>query len=379
MFPTFFNTFLLLTTLTSATLFGQQQATLDSLKKEVSVLVYNNPELAIEKGFKLYNLSKDNASYQISALLSIANGYAILKEHDEVFKYALKADSIAEKNENYTDQVRVLGFIGGQYRRLKLSGRALRYLDEAYNLTVKHPLPDSLEFIQGNILVVKGLIKKDDLGCEYALPYFTDAVKVFERNTDRKSVIANLAITLNNIGDCFIELERFSEAKQSFDEAITYALKINAIKNIASSKLGLAKLLSIESKYEAAIENLETTLNSIKNVNDAAINIKILKALSENYKIIGNNEKFNSYTKMYLEEEQKLLEQEKKSLNKVTEEMSSENLEKRINQKNKYTYTFLICGLILFIIIVLILRNILQKRTKIAKSKDKIQKSTKKG
>ncbi|WP_271855787.1 hypothetical protein [Patiriisocius marinus] len=361
----------------STSLLAQKKSTLENLKKEVSVLAYNDPELAITKGLELYDLSKNSSTHQVSALLSVANAYAVLKDHDAVFKYALKADSIAELNRNYTDHVRVLGFIGGQYRRLNLSDRALNYLNKAYNLTIKHPLPDSLEFIQGNILVVKGLIQKDELGCEYALPYLSDAVKVFKKNTDKVAINANLAIALNNLGDCNIELQNYKDAKINYNEAIISAEIINAIKNVASSKLGLAKLLSIEGKNKEAIALLEYILDSITDIHDGALNSQILKALSENYKQIGNENQYRYYSQLYLEEEQKLFKEEKKSLNKVTKEISSENHEKRQYQKDKYSYVFLFCGIILILLMLIIYRKILKKRNKIAQSKEKIEKSDK--
>ncbi|QIE58102.1 tetratricopeptide repeat protein [Rasiella rasia] len=360
----------------SQTISGQHEQRIDSLKKEVAVLVYSNPELAIEKSLELYKLSTENPSGQVNALLTVANGYAVLKEHDQVFNYALKADSIAAINKIYTDQIRVLGFIGGQYRRLQLSGKALQYLDQAYNLSLKHPLPDSLGFIQGNILVVKGLIQKDDLGCAYALPFLKDAVNIFKESTEKKLVNANLAITLNNLGDCNIEIENYSEAKANYNEAIHFAKPINAIKSIAASRVGLAKLLTLNGNHQEAIAILSDALKLIEDVNDTGTNIQIWKALSENYLLLGNEERHTYYTQLYIEEENKLLEEEKKSLNKVTDKLSSENQEKRQNQKNKYTYLFLFSGAVLLLIVLLIYLNIAKKRRKIAKSKEKINKSS---
>tara|TARA_R100000935_G_scaffold1439_1_gene4550 strand:+ start:108758 stop:109894 length:1137 start_codon:yes stop_codon:yes gene_type:complete len=366
-----------LTALTCATsLLAQGHGVLDSLGKEANVLVYSNPELAIEKAFELYQLSNDDPVYQVNALLTVANGYAVLKEHDQVFEYALKADSIAEVHKNYTDQVRVLGFIGGQYQRLKLGGRALTYLDRAYNLSVKYPLPDSLEFIQGNILFVKGLIKKDDLGCRYALPYFNDAATVFENNKDKKTIYASLAIAYNNIGDCNFLIEEYTEAKKNYTKAIRYAEEINATKNIAYSKLGLAKLLSKEERYDESIKLLEKAFSSIKDVNDTQMNTQILKALSEDYAQVGNDEKYNEYVQLYLEEEKKLLEEEKKTLNRITDELEIESQEKSQNQKNTYVYIFLFIGIILFFLLGYVVNKIVKKRRKIAASKEKIKKSS---
>ena len=357
---------------------AQNKALVDSLRQEANVLAYSNPELAVERGLELFNLSENNPSQQVSALLTVANAYAVLKDHDQVLKYALKADSIAEKNKNYTDQIRASGFIGGQYQRLKLSNRALKYLDRAYNLSIKHPLPDSIQYIQGNILFVKGLIKRDNLGCEYALPNFTEAAEVFSENLQKKLMNSSMAITLNNIGDCNFQLEKYEAARQNYNEAIMYASKINAVKNIAYSKLGLAKILSKEKKHKLAIQKLEDALLSVKNINDAGLKTELYKTLSENYAAVGNNEKYNTYTKLYFEEEEKLLNEEKKSINQVANNLAAENLDKRENQKNTYTYIFIIFGVLLLVILGYIINKILQKRRKIAQKKREIENTSKK-
>ncbi|RFN57810.1 tetratricopeptide repeat protein [Marixanthomonas ophiurae] len=357
--------------------YAQNKALIDSLRQEANVLAYSNPELAVERGLELFSLSKNKPSQQVSALLTVANAYAVLKDHDKVLKYALKADSIADKNRNYTDQVRALGFIGGQYQRLKLSNRALEYLDRAYTISVKHPLPDSIQYLQGNILFVKGLIQRDNLGCEYALPYFTEAAQVFRENLDKKLMNSSMAIALNNIGDCNFQLEKYDVAKKNYNEAIIFASKINALKNSAYSKLGLAKILSEEEKNQLAIQTLQEALLSVENINDAGLKTALYKALSDNYAAIGNNEKYNAYTKLYFEEEEKLLNEEKNSINQVANNLAAENLDKRENQKNTYTYIFIICGILLLVVLEYILRKILQKRKKIAQQKQEIENTSK--
>ncbi len=356
---------------------AQDKALIDSLRQEANVLAYSNPELAVERGLELFSLSDEKPSQQVSALLTIANAYAVLKDHDQVLIYALKADSIAGENQNYTDQIRALGFIGGQYQRLKLHNRALEYIDRAYNISVKHPLPDSIQYLQGNILFVKGMIQRDNLGCEYALSYFTEAAQVFKDNLNKKFINSSMAIALNNIGDCNFELENYAVAKKNYNDAISFASKNNAVKNSAYSKLGLAKILSEEKKYQLAIKKMQEALLSVKNINDAGLKTELYKTLSENYAAIGNNEKYNRYTKLYFEEEAKLLDEEKKSINQVANNLAAKNLDKRKTQKNTYTYIFIICGVFLFVLLAYILQKILRKRKKIAQQKQEIEKTSK--
>jgi tetratricopeptide (TPR) repeat protein len=357
--------------------FAQTRAELDSLRSEASTITYNNPELAIEKGLSLYKLAKKDPSTQIGALIIVANGYAVLKNHDKVLEYAFQADSIAKNSKIYTDRIRVLGFIGGEYQRLNLSSKALNYLDQAYEISVSHPLPDSLKFLQGNILFVKGLIQKDNLGCEYALQYFKQAEEVFKNNISSNAINASVAIASNKIGDCNFEMKDYKKAKENYEEAIVYAKKINATKNIAYSELGLANILSTEGKNGEAIQILERAIRSIENVNDIGINSEIYKSLSENYTAIGDAEIANKYTSLYLAEQEKLLSEEKKSLNKVVSDLSSENVKKREEQKDKYNYLFLFFGIVLLLVILIVVRKIIAKRRKISLHKEELNKSSK--
>lgn len=357
--------------------FAQNQKLVDSLRQEANVLTYNNPELAVKRGMELYTISEKNPSVQVSALLTVANAYAVLKDHDQVLKYALLADSIAQENKNYSDQVRALGFIGGQYQRLKLGDRALEYLDKAYTISVEHPMPDSIQYIQGNILFVKGLIKRDNLGCEYALPYLNRAAVIFEENLSKKLMNSSMAIALNNIGDCNFELKKYQLAKTNYENAISYASKINAVKNIAYSKLGLAKILSENKDFKGAIVLLHQALESVENINDAGLKTDLYKTLSKNYDLVGDEKSYNTYTKLYFEEEAKLLDEEKKSVNQIANNLAAENLYKRKNQQNKYSYIFIICGVILLLILVFVLRKIFQKRKKIAQKKREIENTSK--
>lgn len=357
--------------------YGQSRAKMDSIRAEATVLTYNNPELAIEKGLQLYEMAKNDPSSQVGGLIIVANAYAILKNHEKVLAYAFKADSVAEKSSNYADRIRVLGFIGGEYQRLKLGDKALRYLDKAYEISVKHPLPDSIKFLQGNIVFVKGLIQRDNLGCEYALEYLKQAEIIFKNNNTQKAINSSIGITNNNIGDCNFELKEYEAARENYKEALLYATKINSTKIMAYSKLGLAKILSVEGKHVAAIDTLQKALTSMESINDLAMNSRFYKELSNNYSVLNDTDNFNKYTSLYLIEEDKLLTEEKKSLNTIVNDISSDHSEKSQVQKIRYNYFLIFSVVILVAILFYILKNIVRKRKKIAQHKQKLDSSNK--
>lgn len=155
------------------------------------------------------------------------------------------------------------------------------------------------------------------------------------------------------------------------------AQKINSTKNIAYSELGLANILSKQGEKQKAIDLLEKALSSIESMNDIGINSEIYKALSENYSAIGDTENFNKYTSLYSTEQEKLLSEEKKSLNKVANDLSIENIEKQREQKNKYLYLFLFSGCVLGFVLYFSIKKILSKKRKIALHKKEIDKTTK--
>lgn len=369
--------FTLFTSMLSLGMYAQSRATLDSIRAEATLLTYSNPQLAIKKGLQLYEMAKNDPSSQTAALITVANAYAILKNHEKVLTYAFRADSVAEKSNNYADRVRVLGFIGGEYQRLKLGNKALSYLDKAYEITVNHPLPDSIKFLQGNIVFVKGLIQKDNLGCEYALEYLKEAEVIFKNNTTNKAINSSIGIANNNIGDCNFELKEYAAAKENYEEAILYGSKVNSTKIVAYSELGLSKILTVEGKNLEAIHTLQEALKSIEHINDISMNSEIYKALSDNYSIVEDTENFNKYTSLYLAEEAKLLSEEKKSLNTIVNDISLDNSEKSEAQKNKYNYFFIFSIIVLLFLLLYILKNILKKRKKIAQHKEKIDSSEK--
>lgn len=358
-------------------IYAQSRAKLDSIRAEATLVTYSNPQLAIEKGLQLFEMAKKDPSSQIAGLIIVANAYAILKNHEKVLTYAFKADSVAEISNNYADRVRVLGFIGGEYQRLKLGNKALSYLDKAYDISVRHPLPDSIKFLQGNIVFVKGLIQKDNLGCEYALEYLKEAEVIFKNNKTNKAINSSIGIANNNIGDCNFELKQYAAAKENYNEAILYASKVNSTKIIANSELGLSKILTVEGNNLEAIQLLQKALSSVKNINDISINSQIYKVLSDNYSIVEDIENFNKYTSLYLAEEEKLLTEEKKSLNTIVNDISSDNSKKSEVQVNTYNYLLIFTVLIFLIILLYILRNIIKKRKKIAQHKEKLETSDK--
>lgn len=359
--------------LQSSSLFAQQKNKLDSLLVETNLLVYRNPELAIKNSLSYYKEAQGNPSLQVSFLLIVANGNAVLKKHDKVFEYALKAKSIAEKSNDYTSQIKVLGFLGGQYQRLKLKDKATEYINKAHTLSNQHQLPDSLNHLKGNILFVKGLLQKDELGCEYALPYFTEAINIFKKHSNQKSTVAGLAIIYNNIGGCYLDQENLKKAEENFLEARHYATVVKSQKSIANAEVGLGRVLSAQNKPDEAIKKVKLALTFIEDIEDIVLKKDAYETLAENFLKINDYTNYEFYSKAYLTEEKKLIAQENKSLNKVVNKITIESDKTQENQKENYYYLFLFLIILLIAIIYFIFFNLKKKKKKLTKLKKSLE------
>ncbi|RYJ40438.1 tetratricopeptide repeat protein [Flavobacterium beibuense] len=355
------------------------QVNLDSLKNEINLMVYNNPEEAIRKAKEAYPFIKeDDTTLKITYLLAIANAYAILKKHDEVMETALKAKNIADTRGTPLNKIQVLGFIAGEYRRLQLNDKALVYINQAEKIYKTETIPDSLKYFGGNILFVKGLIQKDNLGCEYALPYFNEAAEIFKANTQKKINAVSFCIASNNAGDCYIQLNDLEAAKENFTETIKYAESVNATQGAAYGKIGLSRVLKKEDKYKEAIALLNEVLHETKNIDDASMKSQLYRELSEDYLSVENFEKQGYYNKLALEEEKKLSEEEKKSLNKVANKISVENKKNEQEQSNKLILIVVAISFLLLTILLIIFLKIRKKRRSLEQKRSDIEDNQKK-
>ena len=349
------------------------QVNLDSLKTELNLMVYNNPKEAIMQIEEIYPTITD-PSMQISYLLTSANAYAVLKNHDAVMETALKAKKIADEAGSPLNRIQVSGFIGGQYRRLGLDDKALLYINEAEEVFKTEVIPDSLKYLGGNILIVKGLIQRSSLGCEYALPYFKEAANVYKKYASKKINMVSVAIAHNNIADCYIEINDFNAAEFNFKEAIKYSLEVNSGHSLAYARMGLSRIYKQENENEKAIDLLKEVDADLEEMNDLSIKKEVYKQLSENYKAINDTQNYEYYSHLYFEETKRIAAEEKKSLNTVVNDLSEETQKSQKETKSKFIF-ILLGAILLFIIIMSYLAyKIVKKREKINEKKEQIDK-----
>ena len=355
----------LLLVVTSPTLSAQKNdaPNLDSL----FLMMNSNPDKVIRLGNELYKKYKGNPRMEISVLTIIGSSYSIKKDYEKAIEYAFKTREISQKINDYPTQIQVAGFIGEKYHNLNIYSKAKYYADEAYELIEKHPLPDSLKFYKGNILFLKALIYRDELGCDFAQTYYQKALDVYIPAMKKREMLRfSVADIYNEIGGCYLEEDKLEAAEISFNNSLKYAVNGDYALLNAESLAGLGRVLYLKKDYSAAKQEFDKAIQILKSNKVENANPEVYKYISENYYALDDIKNHTYYLNLYKQKTSTDISAKKKSVNEIiVKQKAGENSGNSNN--GKYWIITILC-----ILIILVLYQIIQTRNKIKKMKKEI-------
>jgi len=355
----------LILAVSSPTLSAQKEDTpnLDSL----FLMMNSNPDKVIRLGNELYKKYKGNPRMEISVLTIIGSSYSVKKDYEKAIEYAFKTREISQKINDYPTQIQVAGFIGEKYHNLNIYSKAKYYADEAYELIEKHPLPESLKFYKGNILYLKALIYRDELGCDFAQTYYQKALDVYiPAIKGREMLRFSVADIYNEIGGCYLEESKLEDAEISFKSSLQYAVKGDFALLNAESLAGLGRILYLKKDYSEAKKDFDKAILILKSNKVENANPEVYQYISENYYALNDIENHTYYLNLYKQKTSNDISAKKKSVNGIiVKQKAGENSENGNN--GKYWIIAILC-----VLIALVLYQIFQTRLKIKKMKQQI-------
>ena len=355
----------LILAVSSPTLSAQKEDTpnLDSL----FLMMNSNPDKVIRLGNELYKKYKGNPRMEISVLTIIGSSYSVKKDYEKAIEYAFKTREISQKINDYPTQIQVAGFIGEKYHNLNIYSKAKYYADEAYELIEKHPLPESLKFYKGNILYLKALIYRDELGCDFAQTYYQKALDVYiPAIKGREMLRFSVADIYNEIGGCYLEESKLEDAEISFKSSLQYAVKGDFALLNAESLAGLGRILYLKKDYSEAKKEFDKAILILKSNKVENANPEVYQYISDNYYALNDIENHTYYLNLYKQKTSNNISAKKKSVNGIiVKQKAGENSENGNN--GKYWIIAILC-----VLIALVLYQIFQTRLKIKKMKQQI-------
>lgn len=355
--------------------YGQQRKETNTQLDSLFLLMNTNPDKAIEISSGLYEQYRGNPQMEISVLTIIGSSYSIKKDYEKAIEYALKTREISQKIHDYPTQIQVAGFIGEKYHNLNINSKAKYFFDEAYDLIEKHPLPDSLKFYKGNILFLKGLIYKDELGCEFATDYYDQALKEYKLLQKEKKILRfSISDIYNEKGFCFLEKQQLDSARIAFETALHYSKTEEFSVLESESWAGLGRVFYLNKEYKEAQKAFDKALHIIDSKKVESFNPVVYKYVSDNYYLLNDIDKYTHYLNLYKQLTNNYISAKKSSVNEMIDKSSVK--EESQDKSGKYWLVIGILLIILFILIAVIIYQISVMKRKIREYKRQIPEHT---
>ncbi len=324
----------------------------DSILEFATSQIYENPNVAIETAQEILNSPEATTDTKVLALIVTSQAYSSKREYEKSLESSRRAMEMFPKISDKELKIKLLNRIGGQYQELNVYDKALTYLDEAYQLLKTFPeSPERLKLLGFNNLV-RGFIYREQMSCEIALDYFNSSIEAYKKIETLPNISSNLSIAFYNKGNCLLSLDKTSEAKASFLQAITYAQKNNAKSLVAFAKKGLAGFYTSVGDSEKAINLLTEALQNSEEVGDKILNRSIYDALANNYLVENDLKNYSLYKDKNLAVHNEITQTERKTIDNSIQNNMEVNAKKLDDLQTK---NYLFRALLLLLIIVVII------------------------
>jgi len=332
------------------------QKEVDSILNLAKKQIYENPDEAILLAKGALNFPEITVQNKIDALLAISTAHSSKRDYEKASEYIVQINELIPKIKDERQKMNILNRIGAHYQELQIYDKALEYFDESLVLIEKYPQQDSVQTYLNYNSTLRGFIYRKQTNCDIALKYFDQAIKAFNKTTERQPIMnANLSICYYNKGNCFLSLNKTPQAKESFLKSIEHAKIVDAKSLIAFGKKGLAEAETINGNYHEALSLLTNALNTSETVDDLVLNREIYEGLANNYLVLGDWENYTLYQNKYLEAKKANKISERKTINqaliKLTETKAKEIEELRSYFRPLQIIFIFAIGIALFLLI----------------------------
>ncbi|MFZ4106990.1 tetratricopeptide repeat protein [Flavobacterium sp.] len=345
----------------TSSLYSQKSKLNDSIIKTCSIEMYANPDKVILEGKKIV-ANSDNIDYKIKGYKLIADGYSSKRDYQKSLEYVIKANKLLNLSSNKLLKIIILNKLGIQYHQLKIFDKSIQYLDQAEDLILKYPYPDSIHADLGKNFIVRGFIYKDKFSCDIAIDFFNRGIAELLK-AKNNSNYAIISIAKYNKGNCYIILSNNKLAKENFIQSIEAAKIINGKSLWAFGLKGLAEVYTIEGNYKEAISSLKLALVLSQDVNDLILNDELYFALSENYLAINEWDEFKKYHEKEINV-QKLLKSRQRISVSESLGVKEVELKSKIEIETSNFYYIILFLAVLFVLILLFFSLYFRRKTK---------------
>ena len=337
----------------AANLYAQETKTNEALLDEAMKNIYSNPQKSIATGERFLLKKGNNPILEYRYLMLLAQANVMIPDYEKSLEYANRAVKLAEENELFPSQINANTFLGNHYLRLNLEEKSWQALERSEKIIKNHPLPDSLDHIQGNVFLLRGYLFEADLKLPQAINAFGKAANIFRKTKNKELGKINLAVALTHKGRVQLQERELDSSQFSFEEAIRVSSNSNQNGVDAFAYLSLAEVYAKQEKNEKSNQTLFKALEIAQKSGQLELEKEIYKLLSENYFKINDLDNYSKYHERYQEALKKFDKSQTKSVEKIAKTIET----KKDEGKDWTAAIVFLCGLLLTVIIFLFFRS----------------------
>lgn len=289
-----------------------------------------NAEQILSVADSLYLVSNTEIQ-KIKSLMLSANVHSRLLNTTQSIQFAEKANTIAEKNNDYKWQSRIAGFLSNQYRVAGLLEQGKIYLKKG--LIASQKLDSRHE-----ALVFQGLVYSETSKYSLAESNPTQAIKDLEKSRSFYEQLKNEDHNYNyfigssylETADIFLKLNNLGSAKNSYEKALSFISKDADAESDTKGYIynGLGKVYQREGDMKNALENFNHALEIAEKIKNVQLQENVYLNLKGYYKDAKDIDNYDLYSEKYIN----IIKSKKNSTAKVADKAIKTAEEK--NQKS---------------------------------------------
>ena len=332
-----------------------QDSKVAKLIREGNQEILKNPIRAKEIATKLYEESGDNIPQKINALLIMSQAEVLMAKYDSGLEYAMEAKDLSEKLADESYKLRIYAYLGYHFHQLNLKEKALNYIDKAEKITRNYTVPDSLNYLKGNIFFTKALMYQADLDCAYAIDYYMKAIVAYNESIDNEYSNTNLTLAYCQKGYCELEVKKFEEAEKSFEFAVANSEKSEDKRYNIFAWMGLARVDAFRGDYTKSNKILKRELLRADELHIKHLQNDIYNFLSYNYLKLKDTKNYEFYNELYKKSQSEFSKTEASSINHIINN-ASQNKKEDIDNSWSLSIGILLIILLTLVIIYILFR-----------------------
>ncbi|MBL7104229.1 MAG: tetratricopeptide repeat protein [Bacteroidales bacterium] len=300
---------------------------------------------------------------------NIGLAYDYLGRLDQALEYHFKSLKIEQETGNKDGIAGSFNNIGKIYHQLKKYDKALEFYFDAFEIYEAAEKGSIIQNSYNNI----GSVYFDFEEYDKALEYYNKAYDISKSLNDKES----MASCLNNIGTVYSNLENYNKALEFYLNSYKLNLEIGDKWSMANNCRNIGGIYMNQDKFELSLEYFNKALKISKKIKARDLILICYESLSDLYASQNNYQKsleyyilyfnthdsiFNDETSKQIAELQTKYETEKKE-KEIELLKKNEQIQKLAIKKQKILRNSFIVGFaLIFILVIVILRNLHRKK-----------------